>query len=193
MKRRRLAIGTSGTEDVMLRPSLIGPTLALGLMTSIAGGQGPAAPRSAPSPGRDYKVAFWYDADRPTSSIHYRVYDLARGEYDAKAVDRWLDLILSRYPDRGAYVRDIRTAGFPGATEADRLANAIDAEKARWAALRRTVSPPLPRLVSPLGSPGPRAGTVGRSMFDRPPPGSPGGLGNPPASPIPYPYRSRPL
>lgn len=179
----------------MLRRPMLGPTLALGLMTSIAGAQQPAtAPSTTVSTtGRAYKVAFWYEADRPTTSIQYRVYDPARGEYDAEAVDRWLDLILRQYPDKGAYVRDIRTGGVPGATEAERLANAIEQEKTRWAALQRQASRSLPRVARPPGSPVPRARTVGRPMLDRRPPGSPGVLSNPPASPFPYPYRPRPL
>ena len=179
----------------MLRRSILGPALALGLMTSIAGAQQPSAPATAgaESAGRAYKVAFWYEADRPTTSIQYRAYDLAKGEYDAEAVDRWLDLILAKHPDHGAYVRDIRTDGLPGATEAERLANAIEIEKRRWAAVQRRITPRLPRYSSPLGSPGPQIGTVHGPMFDRSSPGSPGGLGHRPASPIPYPYRSRPL
>ena len=173
----------------MLRRPMLGPTLALGLMTSIAGAQQPTTPTTT---GRAYKVAFWYEADRPTTSIQYRVYDLAKGEYDAEAVDRWLDLILRKYPDKGAYVRDIRTEGVPGATDAERLANAIENEKRRWAAVQRKSSRSLSRYYSPLGSPGPQVGTVHGPMSDRYAPGSSGGLSNPPASPFPYPYRSRP-
>jgi len=179
----------------MIRRSILGPSLALGLMTSVAVAQGPTTPTSAPasSTGRAYKVAFWYEADRPTRSLQYRAYDLANGEYDAKAVDAWLDRILRQDLTRGAYVRDIRTDGFPGATEAERLANAIEKEKGRWAALQRRSAPPLSLRVAPPGSPGPRrAGNVGRSTSGRTPPGSPGGLSNPPASPFPYPYRPRP-
>ena len=99
-----------------LRPTIV-PTVLLGLMAPAAGAQQATAPASAAakSTGRAYKVAFWYDADRPTTSIKYQVYDLAAGEYDAIAVDRWFALILRNYPRHGAYVRDIRTEGLAGA------------------------------------------------------------------------------
>ena len=174
--------------------SILGPTVALGLMTSIAGAQPAANPASATarSTGRDYKIAVWYEADHPTTSIKYQVYDLARGEYDAMAVGRWLDLIRSKYPDQGAYVRDMRTQGLPGATEAERLARAIEKEKVRWADVHRQYARSLSSARSPLELPAQRVGNVGRSMIDRPPPGSPAGPLSPPASPFPYPYRSGP-
>jgi hypothetical protein len=174
--------------------SILGPSVTLGLMTSIAGAQQAAdpAPATARSTGRDYKIAVWYEADHPTTSIKYQVYDLAKGEYDAIAVRRWLDLILSKYPDQGAYVRDIRTEGLPGSTEAERLAHAIENEKARWADVHRKYARSLSSARSPLELSGQRGVNVGRSMFDRPSPGSPGGPLSPPASPFPYPYRSGP-
>ena len=167
--------------------------LCLAMATPIAQAQAdPAKP-----PGEAYKVAFWYDADQPVTSLKYQVYNLAKGEYDEKAVSRWFRSILDNDPNHGAYIRDIQTAGLPGATEQERLASAIENEKGRWAALHRKISPPLPRLndISP---------TYTRTSFYRPPlssqgspgrlpsPGSPGVYSSPPGSPFPYPYRSGP-
>src|SRR5258708_6307087 len=143
----------------MIRLSLAG-SIILGFATALAEAQQAPAPGSA---GKAYKVAFWFETDRPISSLKYQVYDLAKGEYDEKAAGRWLD--------------------------------AIRAEKQRWSRLQGQAS--IPKLVeTPPGRnnllrsqplPGSRVG------FDRPSPGAPGGLSNPPTSPIPYPYRSRPL
>jgi hypothetical protein len=158
------------------------------LMTSPAEAQPLATP-----PGGPYKIAFWYEADRPTT-LKYQVYDLSKGEYDEKAVDRWLRTILDRYPNHGAYVRDIQTRGEPGATEQERLASAIGREKRRWADLQRQASRPVPWLIETSATvyQKPRTETPSRTSFDRPAPGSPGIIYRPPTSPFPYPYRSGP-
>lgn len=147
-----------------------------------------------------YKVAFWYDSDRPTTTLKYQVYDLSKDEYNEPSVDLWLHGILDDDPAHGAYVRDIRTESLPGASEKERLALAIQNEKARWAELHRRPSPPLPKVVdtSVMSS---------RTSYYYPPrglvggpgaPGSPGAPGNPgvysnlPSSPFPYPYRAGP-
>jgi hypothetical protein len=168
----------------MIRQSMIGAALVLGLMGSTT---------EAQSDGRAYKVAFWYELARPISTIQYRAYDVAKGEYDKAAVDRWLQTIRDKHPNSGAYVRDLRTGGEPGATEAERLASAIGRERQRWADLNRRPSRPVPNLVGPSPYFSPRARDSGRAGFDRPSPGSPGGPASPPTSPFPYPYRSRPL
>ena len=172
----------------MSRNILIGFVFALGSSISFASAQD----RPAKPPGAAYKVAFWYEADRPTI-LKYQVYDLSKGEYDPKAVEGWLRTIRTKYPNHGAYVRDIRTDGETGATAKERLAGAIEGEKRRWADLQRQILPPLPNLVIPFESSRSQRTSTGRSSFDRPSPGSPGGHANPPTSPIPYPYRSRPL
>ena len=130
----------------MLHRSTIRPILVLGLMTAIAEAQQATAPPSMKPTPSPYKVAFWYDADRPTTTLKYQVYDLAKGEYDEKAVNRWLRTILDKYPNHGAYVRDIQTEGLPGATEHERLALAIEHEKR-----------PLGRPATPDLEAGPRA------------------------------------
>ncbi len=172
----------------MPRPISIGFVFSLGLAMSSA----PARDRPAGPVGPAYKVAFWYELARPMD-VKYQVYDLARGEYDPRAVEGWMRTIRTRHPDHGAYVREIRTDGEPGATEKDRLAAAIDREKRRWADLNHRPSPPLPDLVAPFEPARPRALDPARSSFDRPSPGSPAGAVNPPRSPFPYPYRPRPL
>jgi hypothetical protein len=142
--------------------------------------------------GRAYKVAFWFEIDRPFSSLQYRAYDLAKGEYDAANVERWRRTILDKHPQYGAIVRDLTTVGEPGATEAERLANAVDREKKRWIDLNSRESRPLPKLVGPAPSIKSRDKGVSRASFDLPSPGSPGPISNTPASPFPYPYRSGP-
>jgi hypothetical protein len=176
----------------MLHHSMIKPILVLGLMTSCAEAQQATAPPSLKPIASPYKVAFWYEADHPSTSLKYQVYDLAKGEYDEKAVDRWLRAILENHPNHGAYVRDIHTWGEPGATEPERLASAIEHEKQRWADLCRQPSRPIPSWTSRLESAGLSGRSTGRASFDRPSPGSPGGFSNPPTSPFPYPYRSGP-
>src|SRR5205823_3424000 len=134
----------------------------------------------------------WYEIDRPTTSMNFQVYDLARGEYDAVAIERWLDLVLSKHPNHGAYVRDLRTEGLPGATEADRLARAIEREKVRWANVQRESARSYSRAMSGLGPSSYRGGNLGRPMSDRPSRVPPLGPLRPPASPFPYPYRMGP-
>jgi len=159
-----------------------------------------AQPPGPKPPSGTYKVAFWYETDHPTTTLKYQVYDLSRGEYDEKAVTHWVRGILDHDQAHGAYVRDIRTEGLPGATEPERLARAIALEKERWAALQRTISAPVPRVVDPTvlttrtSHYGPPRGMVSSPGA----PGSPGGPGNPgvitnlPSSPFPYPYRAGP-
>jgi hypothetical protein len=174
----------------MLRHSI----LALGLLTSFTQAQ-PVAVQSAPS-GHAYKVAFWYLADQPVSSLKYQVYDVAKGQYDAKAVDRWSRDILDHHPEYGAYIREISTEGQPGATEAERLDAAIATEKGRWASLQRESSKPIPRItnLSPVrpGLPGSRMLQGSRMGLDWPALGSSGEMSNLPTSPFPYPYRLGP-
>src|SRR4051794_41646313 len=110
----------------MFRITTLGLAVVLGLGVAIAEAQ--------EGRGRAYKVAFWYEVDRPMALKH-QVYDLARGEYDEKAVRGWLDTIRSKHHDYGAFVRDVRTDGEPGATEPERLVSAIAGEERRWADL----------------------------------------------------------
>ena len=169
----------------MSRGILIGFVLAMGPLISVGSAQTPPSQQ----PEVSYKVAFWYQVDRPTD-LKYQVYDLAKGQYDPKAVEDWLRTIRTRYPDHGAYVRQIRTVGEAGTTEKERLAGAIEREKRRWADLNRRASL-LPDVVVPFEASRPRRSpSTGRSSFDR---RSPGIDANPPTSPFPYPYRSRPL
>jgi hypothetical protein len=142
--------------------------------------------------GRAYKVAFWFEVDRPLSTAQYRAYDLAKGEYDVAVVDRWRRTILEKHPRYGAVVRDLTTVGEPGATEFERLASAVGREKRRWADLNSRSSRPVPDLVGPAPINKTRDKGVSRASFDRPSPGSPGPVTNPPGSPFPYPYRSGP-
>ena len=103
-------------------PSMLAWTLALAAMGSTAD-DGLAPP---PLPGRAYKVAFWYELERPLSTAQYRAYDVAKGQYDGAAVARWLKTIFDAHPRYGATVRDLTTVGELGATEAERLAGAIE-------------------------------------------------------------------
>ncbi len=145
-----------------------------------------------------YKGVFWYETLRPSRTLRHRTYDVSKGEYDARAVDRWLDAV-GRIPTLGAYVRDIRTDGEPGATEPERLASAIRREERRWADLNnRPAFLPIPDLIDtpttrrgPPRSRGLRGGITGRAGFDRPSPRSSWSLGAP-SSPFPYPYRAGP-
>jgi hypothetical protein len=163
------------------------PTILLGLMTSIAAAQSPS-----PEAGRAYKVAFWYELERPFSTAQYRAYDVAKGEYNKEAVDRWQRTILEKYPRNGSCVRDLSTIDEPGATEAERLASAVEREKRRWVELNKGHSRPLPSLVGPSPTIKTRDKEVSRASFDRPSPGWPGTPMYPSNSPVPYPYRSGP-
>ena len=160
------------------------PTLILALMPSIADAQAP--------PGRDYKVAFWYEMERPWSTAQYRAYDVAKGEYNKEAVDRWQRTIFEKHPATGCCVRDITTVGEAGATEAERLKNAVEREKQRWARLNSGPSRPLPRLVGPPSPIKAKEKDFSRASLDRPSPGEPGTPLYPSPSPFPYPYRSGP-
>jgi hypothetical protein len=171
----------------MSRHSVIRPILLFGLMTSIVNAQTPSAP-----PGRAYKVAFWYDLAQPWSTAQYRAYDVAKGEYNKEAVDRWQKTIFEKYPKMGCCVRDLSTVGEPGATEAERLASAVEREKRRWAALNNGPFLPLPSLIRPSPTIVIRDKNLSRASFDRPSPGSPGTPMYPSPSPFPYPYRSGP-
>jgi hypothetical protein len=161
--------------------------LILGLLISPAEAQSPATAEA-----RRYKVAFWYDLERPWSTAQYRAYDLAKGQYDEAAVARWQRTILEKYPRTGCCVRDLTTSGEPGATEAERLTSAVEREKQRWAALNKGPSSPLPKLANLSARSRSKDKDIGRASFDHPAPGSPGPVTNPPTSPYPYPYRSGP-
>jgi len=171
----------------MSRHSLTRPILILGLMTSIVAAQTPP-----PLPGRAYRVAFWYELDRPFSTIQYRAYDVAKGEYNKEAVDRWQKTIFEKHPQIGCCVRDLSTVGISGGTEEERLKNAVGREKRRWASLNNGPPRPLPSLVRPSPTPMIRDKDVSRASFDRPTPGSSGTPMYPTPSPFPYPYRSGP-
>ena len=191
-------IGHRPGADPMRCGSMMMVGLLLGVIVRQSDAQGPTAEvradRSTARASSVYKVAFWYESARPTTSLKYQVYDLGKGEYDEKAVDRWFRTILDNHPNHGAYIRDIRTEGEPGATEPERLARAIEREKRRWADLHRQPSKPIPRLIETpaKGHRTDRNETPGRTAFERPSPGSPGEGSNPPTSPFPYPYRSGP-
>ena len=166
---------------------MIGFSLALAMTIQPGGAQAPSNP-----PGRAYKVAFWYEMERPFSSVQYRAYDLAKGEYDPAAVDRWRRTIFEKHPRYGATVRDLTTVGEPGATEADRLLAAVEREKRRRVELNSRPSTSIPKLVGPSPSIKSKDKGVGRASFDRPAPGSRGPVTDAPTSPFPYPYRSGP-
>jgi hypothetical protein len=151
-----------------------------------------AAQTPSPEAGRAYKVVFWYELERPFSTAQYRAYDVAKGEYNKEAVDRWQRTIFEKHPRTGCCVRDLSTVGEPGATEVERLTSAVEREKRRWVALNSGPSRPLPSLVRPSPPPTIRDPAVGRASFDRPSPGSPGTPMYPSNSPFPYPYRSGP-
>ncbi len=168
----------------MSRHSMTRPILILGLMVSIADAQTP--------PGRAYKVAFWYELDRPWSTAQYRAYDVAKGEFNKETVDRWQKTIFEKHPQSGCCVRDLTTVGMSGATEEERLKNAVEREKRRWANLNNGPSRPLPRLVGPSSTIKTKDKDVSRASFDRPSPGSSGTPMYPRPSPFPYPYRSGP-
>ncbi len=154
----------------------------------------PSAPGQAANPGpATHRGVFWYESGRPIQSLQYRIYDLRDGEFDAKAVDRWLETIRANHPGHGAYVRDVPTAGEPGATEPERLAAALAREKERWAGVvRRQDLTPAFRFYRPSARGPSPSFPPSRLDLDRPP-GSPGGSLAPPSSPFPYPYRPRPL
>jgi len=163
---------------------LTGLILIVGLIASAADAQAP--------PGRAYKVAFWYELDRPWSTTQYRAYDLSKGEYNAEAVDRWQKTIFAHHPGTGCCVRDLSTAGMPGDTEAERLQNAVELEKQRWADLNKNPSRPFPSLArspSPIKEKDHEVKRVGLELSV---PGWSGTPMYPSRSPFPYPYRSGP-
>jgi hypothetical protein len=179
-------------EDLMIRRSMLAMPFALGLVGSTTDAQEAPTPTPPSSPGRAYKVAFWYELARPWSTAKYRAYDLAKGDYDQTAVDRWQRTIFEKYPNMGATVRDLSTVGEPGATEAERLASAVEREKKRWADLNKGPSMPRPSMVPSNPAPRTRDKGVSRASFDFPSPGSSGTPMYPSPSPFPYPYRSGP-
>jgi hypothetical protein len=136
----------------------------------------------------EYKVAFWYDRDRPGETFHHQAYDLRKGEYDAKAVDAWLATMKSDFPRYQAFVRDVRLAELQGENDAQKLRRVVQAELERVVMLRLP-----PGTLSTLSEIGQRAPSATRPVEVRSsmthPPGSPG-LGSNPAnrSPFPYPY-----
>jgi hypothetical protein len=142
--------------------------------------------------GREYKVAFWFEVDRPFATVKSRAYDLAKGEYDRATVDRWLKTIFDQHPRYGAMVRDVSTVGEPGATEADRLSSAMDREIQHWAGLSLGSWMHVPKVFTATRSNRTFRPAGGSLSFDRPAPGSPGPIANPPSMPFPYPYRSGP-
>ncbi len=169
---------------------LLGSSWTLAATSTGASGQ-PTAAR--PGAGTTYMGVFWYDRARPTTTLRHQVYDIGKGEFDRAAVDRWLERLRVYHPDHGAYVREIRTDGEPGATEPERVAAALVREHQRWEAVnRRDNAATIPRFTFPPpdraspARPGARPLDGGRGI-----PGA-GGSSSVPSSPFPYPNRPRP-
>lgn len=214
---------------------------AVGLLVAMSRASAAAAPPEDPKPGDSvpssgFKIAFWYERDRPAESFRYQAYDLRKGEYDPHAVGRWLDVIGARFPRYSAYVKDVTAVSGPDKSVQETLTAAILREKERVGSIgrrasgpppapgpraapdehhaagprpaqptgppanqarghseattARTPAPDLGRLMHPVISGYPRAGSSGRGFAGGAIGGS-SGFGSAPSSPFPSPY-SRP-
>jgi hypothetical protein len=177
----------------MIRRSMLASLLAVAAMGSPTEAQQdlPLPPPSTP-PGRAYKVAFWYELERPWSTAQYRAYDVAKGEYDEAAVARWQKTIFEKHPQMGCCVRDLTTVGMTGETEAERLKNAVEREKQRWADLNNNPSRSIRGLARSPSPIKPKEKSASRIGIGDSVPGSSGTPMYPTRSPFPYPYRSGP-
>lgn len=163
--------------------------ILLALLVAITAGS--AISRGAPPvQSIDYKVAIWYRRDRPLETFRYQAYDLRKGEY-TRAVDDWLVLLRTRYPEYEVHVLDVVLAREKGATERLRLGSAIHRELLAAAAAEGVfLGAPIPRVQAPrpalpgtpslLGRPTlPGLGSTGTVDFSPPRPSFP--------VPVPYP------
>jgi hypothetical protein len=163
----------------MTRPWLMLPVVACLMNSALA----------QPASSGPFKIVVWYRLDDPAATRKHQVYDVARGQFDARGVDAWLALIGRSYPDHAAYVRDLSVEPGDPSTLPRRIAQAIEAENRRFDALLARPSPRLRGFEPPSGPPPTQP--IPLPAF-RPAPGLSPGATSSPASPFPYPYRAGP-
>jgi|GEM_PF-4165802 len=104
----------------------------------------PASTAPATEPVARYKVAYWFDRAWPMPTFRSQVYNLEKGEYDARVVDHWLDLMASQYRGYVAYVQDVEIPRGTEPAERDALATVIARERER---VRETETAGPPRAA----------------------------------------------
>lgn len=90
-----------------------------------ADGEGEGA---ASAQGRvDYKVVVWYRKSDPIDTFKYQSYDLRKNEY-TPAVDDWVELMRTQYPNYEVVVRDVDISRETGPTEKRKVGSVIHRE-----------------------------------------------------------------
>lgn len=155
-----------------MSPRLLLTWVALGL-TSIAL-VGPARAdgegEGSPAAKVDYKVVVWYRKSDPIDTFEYQTYDVRKNEY-TPAVDEWVEMMRTRYPNYEVVVRDVDISRETGPTETRKVGSVIYRELLSAAAAQGVFvgpeAPPLnlPKLPerpkfldAPILSPGPYPG-----------------------------------
>jgi len=107
-----------------MRPLLI--WIAFGLASvALAGplradgeGEGAAAPKV------DYKLVVWYRKTDPINTFRYQIYDLRENEY-TPAVDDWVEMMRTRYPNFEVVVRDVDLAREKGPSDTRKVGSVV--------------------------------------------------------------------
>lgn len=78
----------------------------------------------APAAKVDYKVVVWYRKSDPIDTFEYQTYDMRKDEY-TPAVDDWLELMRTRYPNYKVVVRDVDISRETGPTETRKVGSVV--------------------------------------------------------------------
>jgi hypothetical protein len=180
-----MKLGTSKLVAILLALAATMPALAVG-PGEAAGGRRPASTIKTFPKGTDYVVIVWYRRDDPLGTFKHESYDVRKGKYTS-AVDDWLALMRTKYPDYLVLVRPVDLSRERGETEQLKVGSVIYREL-MIAAARSGVVVGAPITLSP----GPYAGQSPSPGMNRLPPVGGGDRSylNPPGPtfPVPMPY-----
>jgi len=103
----------------------------------------------------DFKVVVWYSKADPIDTFQYQAYDLRKNEY-TPAVDEWVEMMRTRFPNYEVIVRDVDVARETGPTETRKVGSVIYRELLSAAATQGVfvgaAAPPLSSSTAPQRS-----------------------------------------
>ena len=170
---------------VLLAITATSPAVACGPGEAAGGRRRRPSIKAFPK-GTDFVVVVWYRRDNPLETFEHQFYDVRKGEYTT-AVDDWLTLMRTKYPDYLVVVRPVDLSRERGETEKLKVGSVIYREL-MIAAARSGVVVGAPITISP----GPYAGQSRSSGVNRLPTvggGDRSYLNTPgPSFPVPMPY-----
>lgn len=78
----------------------------------------------APAAKVDFKVVVWYCKADPIDTFQYQTYDVRKNEYTS-AVDDWVEMMRTRYPNYAVVVRDVDISRETGPTETRKVGSVV--------------------------------------------------------------------